>query len=101
MTAAHALSAVEMLARFRAKTLSPAEVWQDLEAHIARCEPSLHALFLYDPEDARAQAKAATERWAKGQPRGALDGVPATVKDNIATTGAPMPLGTAATTLTP
>ncbi|MGE0753027.1 MAG: amidase [Variibacter sp.] len=101
MTAAHALSAVEMLARFRTKTLSPAEVWQDLEAHIARCEGALHALYLYDPEDARAQAKAATERWAKGQPRGALDGVPATVKDNIATKGAPMPLGTAATTLAP
>jgi aspartyl-tRNA(Asn)/glutamyl-tRNA(Gln) amidotransferase subunit A len=101
MTAPHALSAVEMLVQFRARKLSPSEVWQDLENHIAHCEPLIQALYLYDPETARAEAKAATERWAKGQPHGALDGVPATVKDNIATKGAPMPLGTAATTLAP
>ncbi len=101
MTAAHTLTAVEMLARFRARTLSPAEVWADLEAHIARAEPAIRALYLYDPQRARAEAAAATQRWARGQPRGALDGVPATVKDNIATAGEPMPLGTAATALTP
>ena len=37
----------------------------------------------------------------KGAPVGPLDGVPVTVKENIASKGVPMPLGTAAMPLTP
>ena len=37
----------------------------------------------------------------RAQPKGALDGVPVTVKENIATKGVPVPLGTAAMPLTP
>ena len=36
-----------------------------------------------------------------GKPQGALDGVPITIKENIATKGVPVPLGTAATDLVP
>lgn len=101
MTAIHDLTARAMLAQFRAKTLSPTEVWQHLEGHIARWEPHLTALYAYDPEGARKEAAASTARWAKGEPRGVLDGVPVTVKDNIATKGVPVPLGSAANPLTP
>ena len=45
--------------------------------------------------------KASTERWQKGEPIGALDGVPATIKENIATKGVPVPLGAATTKLVP
>ena len=38
---------------------------------------------------------------ARGRPRGPLDGVPVTVKENIATAGIPTPLGTAAAELVP
>src|SRR5882757_3145870 len=100
MTDLHDLSAVALLEGFRAKKFSPSEVFADVETHIARWEPHLKALYAYDPEAARTEAKAATERWAKGAPKGALDGVPVTVKENIASKGVPMPLGTAAMPLT-
>lgn len=101
MTEPHDLSAVELLALYRAKSLSPSEVFADVETHVARWEPHIKALYAYDPEAARAEAKASTERWSKGEPKGPLDGVPVTVKENIASKGVPMPLGTAATKLVP
>ncbi len=101
MAELHDLSAVELLARYRGKSLSPSEVFADIEKHIARWEPHLKALYAYDPEGARAQAKASTERWAKGAPNGPLDGVPVSIKENIATKGVSMPLGTAAMPLSP
>src|SRR6202048_1514917 len=101
MTEIHDLSADELLARHRAKSLPPSEVFADVEKHIARWEPHLKALYCYDPETARAEAAASTERWAKGATLGPLDGVPGTVKENIASKGVPMPLGTAAMKLVP
>jgi len=101
MTEIHDLSATELLQRYRARTLSPTEVFAAVEAHIARWESHLKALYAYAPEAARKEAAAATERWAKGAPIGPLDGVPVTVKENIASKGTPMPLGTAAMPLTP
>jgi len=101
MSDLHDLTAVELLKGYRAKTFSPAEVFAALENHIARWEPHLKALYAYTPESARKDAAAATERWAKGAPVGPLDGVPVTVKENIASRGTPMPLGTAAMALTP
>ena len=62
---------------------------------IESCEPRLRALYAYDPEAARAAARASERRWAEGAPL-RLDGVPATIKENIATKGVPIPLGTAA-----
>jgi len=99
MTQLYDLSAVELLARYRAKSSSPTEVFAAVEKHIARWEPHIKALYAYDPEAARAEAKASTERWGKGAPKGPLDGVPVTVKENIASKGVPVPLGTAATKL--
>ncbi|CAN5427267.1 amidase [soil metagenome] len=100
-TTLDALSAVDMIAGFKAKTFSPSEVLEDVLAHIAVWEPHIKALYAFDPDGARAVAKESTARWARGAPIGPLDGVPATVKENIATKGVPVPLGTAATTLTP
>ncbi|HZY52968.1 MAG TPA: amidase, partial [Reyranella sp.] len=50
---------------------------------------------------ARTAAQASEKRWQAGQPQGALDGVPITIKENIATRGVPVPLGTAASDMTP
>ena len=95
------LSATRLLDLFRSRKASPSEAWASVEARIAAVEPEIAALWAYDPEDARLQAKAATHRWAKGAPRGALDGVPTTIKELIATSGLPVPNGTAATVLVP
>jgi aspartyl-tRNA(Asn)/glutamyl-tRNA(Gln) amidotransferase subunit A len=97
----HDLSAADMLAGFRKLQFSPSEVLDDLLSHVAVWEPQLRALYALDPDGARAAAKASTERWHKGEPAGSLDGVPVTIKDNVATKGVPVPLGAASVKLTP
>jgi aspartyl-tRNA(Asn)/glutamyl-tRNA(Gln) amidotransferase subunit A len=101
MTALHDLGAVELLAHYNSKKLSPVEVIDAVIARIEAWEPRLKALYAPDFEGARGEAKASTERWRKGEPRGTLDGVPITIKENIATKAVPVPLGTAATELVP
>ncbi|MFA7415481.1 MAG: amidase [Rhizobium sp.] len=95
------LTIKDLLANFRAKTLSPYEYWLAVEARIEAFEPHVAALYAYDPESARAQAKASTERWLQDAPQGTLDGIPVTLKELIATRGQPVPLGTAAVELIP
>lgn len=95
------LTAVELVAQYRAGTLSPVEVTEAVLARVEAREPELHALYAYDPSGAREDAKASESRWHVGEPLGPIDGVPLTLKENIATRGTPVPLGTAATSLTP
>ncbi|WP_348682980.1 amidase [Acidovorax soli] len=101
MSALHDLPAHALLAAYRQRTLSPVDVVADVLAHIGRWEPHIQATYLLRPDAALAQARASEARWLRGAPLGALDGVPATIKENIATRGDPMPLGTAATALLP
>ncbi|HVD85142.1 MAG TPA: amidase family protein, partial [Bradyrhizobium sp.] len=101
VTSLHDLSAVDLIAGFRARQFSPSEVLEDVIAHIAVWEPHIKALYAFDPDGARATAKASTDRWQKDEPTGLLDGVPVTIKDNIATKGVPVPLGAATATLVP
>jgi len=97
----HDLSAVDLIAGYRARQFSPSEVMDDLLAHVAAWEPHIKALYLFDPDGARTLAKTLTERWQRGEAGGPLDGVPVTIKDNIATKGQPVPLGAASMPLTP
>ncbi len=101
MSTLHELSAAELLAGYRQRQFSPVEVARDVLEHITRWEPHLAATWLLRPEAALAQARASEARWLRGAPCGLLDGVPATLKDNIATAGDPTPLGTAAVPLVP
>src|ERR1700692_861350 len=72
----HDLSAVDLIAGFRAKQFSPSEVLEDVLSHISSWEPHLKALYAFDPDGARKVAQASPERWHKGEPVGPLDGVP-------------------------
>lgn len=101
VTSLHDLSAHDLIAGYRAKQFSPSEVLDEVLAHVAVWEPHIKALYLFDPEGARAVAAASSDRWQKGEPVGTLDGVPVTIKDNIATKGQPIPLGAASVKLMP
>lgn len=89
------LSAVEMVAGFRSRRLSPVEVHDCVQAVIEAREPELNALWHRDPSRSRAAARASEARWSSGEPLGPLDGVPVTLKENIARAGVPMTGGNA------
>lgn len=95
------LSAVELSQRFAERSLSPVEATRAILARIDAWEPHLHATYALAPDAAMQQARTSEARWLRGQPLGRLDGVPAMIKENIATQGVPVPLGTAATELKP
>ena len=95
----HELSAAELRRAYQTRALSPVEVTQALIGHIQRWEPHIAATWAFEPGVALSMARLSETRWLKGQALGALDGVPVTLKDNIATRGHAMPLGTAATLL--
>ena len=101
MPVLHTLSATELSAAYASGQLSPVEATQAVIDQIERQEPRLRALYAYDPDAALAQARASQARWLAGAPLSALDGVPGTLKENIATRGCPMPVGSAATALLP
>src|SRR6266702_3497091 len=101
MTDIHDMTATELLAAYKTRKLSPVEAVGAVIAHIGKWEPRLKALYAPDFEGARKVAKESEKRWQAGKPQGALDGVPITIKENIATRGVPVPLGTAATELVP
>ncbi len=104
MTAApglHALDATALAQAYRRGELSPLDVARDVIAHVERCEPQLHALYAFDADAVLAAARASEARWRTGRPLSPLDGVPCTVKENVATRGTPVPLGSAATELVP
>src|SRR4029078_985082 len=92
VTSLHDLSAVDLIAGYRAKQFSPSEVIEEVLDHVAEWEPHIKALYLFDPDGARATARASTDRWQKGEPVGTLDGVPVTIKDNIPIRGQPIQL---------
>ena len=95
----HDLGAVELAQGYRAGSYSPVDVTRAVLARIAAWEPHLCATYALAPDEALAQARAAEGRWSRGEALGPLDGVPVTLKENIATRGVPVPLGTAATEL--
>ena len=96
MPALHHLSAAELSAAYANGSLSPVEVVHATLARMAAWEPRINAMYRIDAEKALAVAKASESRWHAGNPLSALDGVPVTIKDNLATKGDPTPVGTRA-----
>ena len=94
-------SAAELAHAYRHGWLGPVAAFEAVLARIESCEPALNALWALDVEGARAAARASQARWRAGEPLSDLDGAPCTIKENIATVGTPVPLGTAATELRP
>ena len=90
-------SATELLALYRTKACSPVEATQAVLSRISSLNARLNAFRLVDPERALAAARESEERWRRGEPRGLVDGVPASVKDVLLTIGWSTRLGSTLT----
>ncbi|GAA5032821.1 amidase [Terrabacter aeriphilus] len=95
-----ALGATELLTAYAAGTTSPVEVLDDVRAVVEAREPTLNAFWVHDLDAARDAARSSEQRWRDHRPRGPLDGVPVTVKENLGRAGVPMPAGNAGVTPT-
>ena len=85
-----AAAAVERIAR---RAISAQDYTRACLARIAAREPAVHAFVHLDPEHALAQARALDERQSKGEPLGALHGVPVAIKDIFDTSDYPAECG--------
>ncbi len=96
-----ALTATELVQRYRARRLSPVEVVAAALQRIERLDPIYNAFVLVDPERALDAARASEQRWYDETPAGAIDGVPATVKDLVVVEGWPTRRGSRTTDAAP
>ncbi len=90
------LSARDLRAAYRDRSLSPVDVAEAALAAIEESNPALNAVTFLDVEGALTQARRSEERWESGAPAGPLDGVPTLVKDGLLLRGVPVYRGTAA-----
>jgi aspartyl-tRNA(Asn)/glutamyl-tRNA(Gln) amidotransferase subunit A len=81
------LSAAELAAGYAGGTLSPRDALESVLTRIEAVNPKINAIVTFDIAGARAAADASTARWRDGRARGAFDGAPLTVKDNIPVRG--------------
>lgn len=89
------MPAVKAAALIRAKKLSPVEYVDTVLQAIDRTNPKLNCFREIMHEAARRDAKKAEEAVARGEPLGALHGVPVSIKDLIDVKGVPTRHGSA------
>jgi aspartyl-tRNA(Asn)/glutamyl-tRNA(Gln) amidotransferase subunit A len=82
-------SATTLLRLYRSGQASPVEATRAVLARIERVNPVLNAFCRVAPDEALGAARASEGRWQRGQPCGALDGVPISIKDLILVKGWP------------
>jgi len=83
------LSATELSQAYGNRHLSPVEVARATLDHIEAENPKVNAFALLDRESAYEAARLSERRWARGEPLGPVDGVPAAVKDLLLAKGWP------------
>jgi aspartyl-tRNA(Asn)/glutamyl-tRNA(Gln) amidotransferase subunit A len=87
------LTAHELLAGYRERRFTPREVIDDVIAALERTDALCNVIVTDMYQQARAEADRATAAWAAGEAKGALAGVPVTVKDLIYVAGIPAHAG--------
>src|SRR5689334_18278051 len=87
--AVHYLSIAELGRAYRARELDPVTVTRAHLDRIGSLEPRLRSHITVLGDAALAEARASAERFDRGAPRGALDGVPIGLKDLYDTAGVP------------
>jgi Asp-tRNA(Asn)/Glu-tRNA(Gln) amidotransferase A subunit family amidase len=89
----HYLSAVEALAMFGSKELSPVELLTAVIERAEAVEPTINAFAETRFDEAMDAAKAAEARYISGEPAGPLDGLPVAVKEEAPIAGQRNTLG--------
>ncbi|MGC1467201.1 MAG: amidase [Pseudolabrys sp.] len=82
------MSSADLVRLYGQRALSPVEVVRDVFARI-EANAALNAFMPLDVAAALAAARESEARWQRGEALGTVDGVPATIKDNIAVKGVP------------
>jgi len=86
-------SVAETLEKFRRKDLSPLEFIESHLHRIQQIQPQLNPFVHIDAESARARAREARSRIARGEALRPLEGIPLTVKSSLDVAGWPCPAG--------
>src|SRR5579875_4149134 len=97
MTELADLPATELRRLYLAGETRPSEVIDQVLARAKVWEPRIKPFTQVMGDQARASARQSDQRHADGEPLGVLDGIPVTLKENIATAGDPYRMGSAAT----
>lgn len=100
MSAIGELTCAELTAAYRRGEISPVEVARDCLARIDR-HAAINAFLPIGPEGVLAAAAESQARWRAGSPLGPVDGVPASIKDNIWVKGLPTRRGSKTSDPTP
>jgi aspartyl-tRNA(Asn)/glutamyl-tRNA(Gln) amidotransferase subunit A len=82
-----------MLNLYKSRKLSPVDVTEACLKQVLKYNPVLNAICFMDEKSALHQARSAEKRWQKGEPKGALDGIPVTIKDWFDVKGWPTRFG--------
>jgi aspartyl-tRNA(Asn)/glutamyl-tRNA(Gln) amidotransferase subunit A len=90
------LQANELTDAYRRKALSPVEVVSAVLERIHRANAPVNAFAWLDADAALSSAKESERRWQRGEPLGAVDGVPVTMKDLLLAKGWPTRRGSRA-----
>ena len=85
----HELSAIDLIALYRAKKASPVEAAQSVLNRIEALQPTYNAFCVTAPDRTLNDARLSEARWTKQQPAGLVDGVPTTIKDLMLSKGWP------------
>lgn len=81
--------ATELTARYRTGDLSPVTVVTETLDAIENFDRAINAFTQVTADSAVQEAEASAERYRRGRPLGALDGVPVSIKDLLLTAGRP------------
>lgn len=79
------LSASQLRQHYRTGALTPSAVAQSCLARLDAVNPRINAVIARRDDAMLRDADAATERYKAGKPLSALDGIPVSLKDNLAT----------------
>jgi aspartyl-tRNA(Asn)/glutamyl-tRNA(Gln) amidotransferase subunit A len=81
------LNATELVSGYLARRFTPLDVIESILERIDAVNPLVNAVVTSDVDGARRAGAESTRRHEEGKPLSGIDGVPITVKDNIAVAG--------------